>query len=164
MRIQIERLEHHADAPAHGVDVDAGRHDVDALDADRARGRFLEAVSAAPQRRIAPARRPAAEYHPAPRAPAGASPPYPPPSVGTAAYAAAPPRGAPGALRLHRAGGGPLGFGFPAVWPGVVLQPLVVGRALVGSDGLAFQLVERLDFGLGCGDDELVIGIEIALG
>src|SRR5437867_634566 len=62
MRIQIERLEHHADAPAHGVDVDAGRHDVDALDADRARGRFLEAVPAAQQRRLARARRPDDEY------------------------------------------------------------------------------------------------------
>src|SRR5712692_2847653 len=40
MRIEIERLEHHADPSSHGVDIRRMRHDVDAVDPDRAAGRL----------------------------------------------------------------------------------------------------------------------------
>src|SRR3989454_12507011 len=62
MRVKIERLEHHADAPANGVDFDAGGEDVDAFHLDRARGRLLEPVAAAQQRRLARARRRSEEH------------------------------------------------------------------------------------------------------
>jgi hypothetical protein len=56
VRVEVERLEHHADAAAHGVDVDPGRHEVHALDPDRARRRLFQAVAAAQQRGFARAR------------------------------------------------------------------------------------------------------------
>src|SRR2546426_316644 len=54
MRVKIERLEHHADAPANGVDVDAGGEDVDAFHLDRAGGRLLEPAAAAPAAGLKP--------------------------------------------------------------------------------------------------------------
>ena len=47
MWIEVESLEHHADATTRGVDVVLGMQDVDAVDEDRALGRLLEAVETA---------------------------------------------------------------------------------------------------------------------
>jgi hypothetical protein len=47
VRIEVERLEHHADALACAVDIGAGIEQVDAVDHDAARGRLLEPVEAA---------------------------------------------------------------------------------------------------------------------
>ena len=46
MRVKIERLEHHADAPPYGVDVDARVHQLRAVHEDRAPVRFLQPVEA----------------------------------------------------------------------------------------------------------------------
>ena len=43
VRIEVERLEYHADLSPHGVDVGRARHDVDAVDANRTSGRLLQA-------------------------------------------------------------------------------------------------------------------------
>src|ERR1700712_5050229 len=50
---QVERLEHHADAPAHGVDVTFAVRHVEAVDHDFPGRRLLEQVHAAEHRRLA---------------------------------------------------------------------------------------------------------------
>jgi hypothetical protein len=62
VRVEVERLEHHADALARAVDVGARIEQVDAVDHDAARGRLLEPVEAAQQRRFPRARRPDHEH------------------------------------------------------------------------------------------------------
>ena len=57
MRVEVEGLEHHADATAHGVDVAFLIHQIDAVDADRPAVRLLEPVAAAQERALAGARR-----------------------------------------------------------------------------------------------------------
>src|ERR1700726_3087294 len=57
MGIEIEGLEHHADASPHGVDIRRARHDVDAVDPDGAARRLLKPVAAAQQRALARPRR-----------------------------------------------------------------------------------------------------------
>src|SRR5205807_9841006 len=56
-RIEIERLEHHADFAPHGVDVGSARHQVDTVDDDRAAGRLFEPIAATQQRALARAGR-----------------------------------------------------------------------------------------------------------
>ncbi len=53
VRVEVEGLEHHADAPARAVDVGAPVEHVDAIDHDRARGGLLQSVEAAQERRLA---------------------------------------------------------------------------------------------------------------
>ncbi len=62
VRIEVEGLEHHADALACMIDVGLGRKHVDAVHHDRAGGWFLQPVEAAQQRRLARARRPDHEH------------------------------------------------------------------------------------------------------
>ena len=57
VRIEVERLEHHADALARMVDVGARIEQVDAVDPHRPGGRLLEPVEAAQQGRLARPRR-----------------------------------------------------------------------------------------------------------
>ena len=57
-----------------------------------------------------------------------------------------------------------VGLRLETVLRSVVLQPLVVGRALVGGDRLALEFVERLDVGFADGHDEGVVGVQVALG
>ena len=59
MRKEVELLEHHADFPAHVVDLLEVAGQLDALDHDGALLVFFEAVDAADERRFARARRPA---------------------------------------------------------------------------------------------------------
>src|SRR5918999_3964178 len=53
VREEVELLEHHADPPPDGVDIDVGIRDLDAADEDLPRRRLLEQVDAAQQRRLA---------------------------------------------------------------------------------------------------------------
>ena len=53
VRVEIEALEDHADAPPHGVDVAARVRELDAVDHDRALVRLLEPVAAAQKRALA---------------------------------------------------------------------------------------------------------------
>src|SRR3954453_22755045 len=53
MRIQVERLKHHADVPAHCVDIGVAIHHIDAVDANHSAARFLEAIAAAQERTLA---------------------------------------------------------------------------------------------------------------
>ena len=57
MRIEVEGLEHHADALAGVVDVGPRVEHVDAVHHHRAGGRLLQSVEAAQQGRLARARR-----------------------------------------------------------------------------------------------------------
>ena len=59
---------------------------------------------------------------------------------------------------------GPVGLRLEAVLRGVVLQPLVVGRTLVGGNRLALEVVERLDVGLAGGHDKRVVRVQVTLG
>src|SRR5579883_2968599 len=61
--IEVERLEHHADALAGMIDVCLRTQHVDAVDDDRTRRRLLEPVEAAQQGRLARARRADHEHH-----------------------------------------------------------------------------------------------------
>src|SRR5262249_59802004 len=50
---EIEGLEHRADPAPNGIDVGRARHQVDAVDMNRAAGRLLEAIAATQQRALA---------------------------------------------------------------------------------------------------------------
>jgi hypothetical protein len=58
VRIEVERLEHHADALACMVDVGARVEEIDAVHLQAARRGLFEPVEAAKQRGLARARRP----------------------------------------------------------------------------------------------------------
>src|SRR5690606_7423409 len=58
VRVEVYRLEDHADLAAHLGDVHLGAGDVNALEVDGAAGRILEAVHAPQKRALARPRRP----------------------------------------------------------------------------------------------------------
>jgi hypothetical protein len=57
VRVQVEGLEHHADAPAHGVQVGVRRQDVAPFEDDLPARWFFQPVAAAQQRGLAGSRR-----------------------------------------------------------------------------------------------------------